>query len=81
MDPLVEHVDTQLFEKESFSLLRDIVATLPSQRQEIFRLCRFEEKSYEETARIMGISKSTVNDHMVKAMKYLKNKFPKEIYE
>ncbi|QGY44639.1 RNA polymerase sigma-70 factor [Maribellus comscasis] len=76
-----EHIDKQLFEKESLTILHDVIATLPSQRQEIFRLCRFEEKSYEETAQIMGISKSTVNDHMVKAMKYIKNKFPKEIYE
>jgi len=81
MDAPAEYADKQLLEKESLTLLHDVVATLPSQRQKIFRLCRFEEKSYEETARIMGISKSTVNDHMVKAMKYLKNKFPKEIYE
>ncbi len=75
------HTDKVLLEKEGFSLLHDIVATLPSQRQKIFRLCRFEEKSYEETARIMGVSKSTVNDHMVKAMKYIRSNFPKEIYE
>ena len=76
-----EQEDKQLIEEEQFDLLREIVAMLPSQRQEIFRLCRFEEKSYAEVARMMGISKSTVNDHMVKAMKYLKSNFPGKPYE
>jgi len=71
----------QIFEKESFDLLHKIVAMLPSQRQKVFKLCCFEEKTYEETAQMMGISKSTVNDHMVKAMKYLKNKVPEQLYE
>jgi RNA polymerase sigma-70 factor (ECF subfamily) len=73
--------EEQLFEKEKFDLLLQVVAMLPSQRQEVFRLCRLEEKSYEETAQMMGISKSTVNDHMVKAMKYLKRNFPGKFYE
>lgn len=72
--------EKQIFEKERFNLLQKIITMLPSQRQEVFRLCRFEEKSYEETAQLMGISKSTVNDHMVKAMKYLKSNLAGKTY-
>jgi RNA polymerase sigma-70 factor (family 1) len=70
-----------LAEKDTTDKLHAIIAELPTQRQEIFKLCRFEQKSYEEAAVVMGISKSTVNDHMVKAMKYLKSNFPKNFYE
>jgi RNA polymerase sigma-70 factor (ECF subfamily) len=70
-----------LAEKETIDVLHNIIAELPTQRQEIFKLCRFEQKSYEEVALYMGISKSTVNDHMVKAMKYLKSNFPKNVRE
>lgn len=76
-----EHEDTPLIEKERTDLLWELISMLPSQRRQIFTLCHLEEKSYEETARMMGISKSTVNDHMVKAMKYLKNNFSKKISE
>lgn len=70
-----------LVEKETTDMLHNMIAELPAQRQEIFKLCRFEQKSYEEAAVVMGISKSTVNDHMVKAMKFLKSNFPKKYYE
>lgn len=72
--------EDSFIEKEAIDMLYEVVATLPAQRKEIFKLCRFEQKSYDEVALIMGISKSTVNDHMVKAMKHLKNNFPKNSY-
>ena len=77
-----ETIDNDLLaDKETTDMLYTIIAELPTQRQEIFKLCRIEQKSYEEAALVMGISKSTVNDHMVKAMKYLKSNFPKNFYE
>jgi RNA polymerase sigma-70 factor (ECF subfamily) len=72
--------DDHLIEKERSDTLFKVMASLPAQRKEVFRLCRIEEKSYDEVAQMMGISKSTVNDHMVKAMKHLKNNFPKNSY-
>lgn len=81
MEVCVDQMDKQLIDKEKSDLLHEVIDTLPTQRQEIFRLCRLEEKSYEEVAQIMGISKSTVNDHMVKAMKYLKSHFQQRIMD
>lgn len=53
-------------------LLHKAVASLPPQRQKVFRLCRQEGKSYEEAARELGISKNTVKEHMVAAVKDIK---------
>ncbi len=76
LDEKDEESDQLLGQNEDIALLGKIMSMLPPQRQEVFRLCRFEEKSYDEVARVLGISKSTVNDHMVKAMKFVKNNFP-----
>ncbi len=48
------------------------VENLPPQRQNVYRLCRIEGKSYEEVAEALSISKGTVRDHMLKAAKYIR---------
>ncbi|SJZ39878.1 RNA polymerase sigma-70 factor, ECF subfamily [Chitinophaga eiseniae] len=67
-----EDADTQLLWKQYESLLRQAIAQLPPQRQKVFRLCREESKSYEEVAVELGISRNTVKEHMVLAMKSIK---------
>jgi len=67
-----EDADTQLLWKQYESLLHQAIAQLPPQRQKVFRLCREESKSYEEVAVELGISRNTVKEHMVLAMKSIK---------
>jgi len=67
-----EDADTQLLWKQYESLLHQAIAQLPPQRQKVFRLCREESKSYEEVAIELGISRNTVKEHMVLAMKSIK---------
>ncbi|SEW36471.1 RNA polymerase sigma factor [Chitinophaga arvensicola] len=67
-----EDADTQLLWKQYESLLHEAIAQLPPQRQKVFRLCREESKSYEEVAIELGISRNTVKEHMVLAMKSIK---------
>jgi RNA polymerase sigma-70 factor (ECF subfamily) len=55
------------------TLAIDAIEQLPPQRKLIFKLCRNEGKSYEEVSYTLGISKSTVRDHMVKAIKSIKD--------
>ncbi|MBN8859208.1 MAG: sigma-70 family RNA polymerase sigma factor [Sphingobacteriales bacterium] len=55
------------------SLLHAAVETLSPIRKKVFELCKYEKKSYEEAAVIMGISKATVSDHMVKATKAIRH--------
>lgn len=67
-----EDADTALLWKQYESLLHQAIAQLPPQRQKVFRLCREESKSYEEVAVELGISRNTVKEHMVLAMKSIK---------
>ncbi len=68
-----EAVKNNLLEKERLlDRLHVSISELPAQRQKVFTLCHFKNKSYSEIADILNITTSTVNDHMVKAMKYLR---------
>ncbi|MBO9732153.1 MAG: RNA polymerase sigma-70 factor [Chitinophaga sp.] len=64
--------DTSLVWKEYEALLLAAIRQLPPQRQKVFRLCREESKSYEEVAIELGISRNTVKEHMVMAMKSIR---------
>ena len=58
---------------ETYKILLDkAIAELPPQRRIIFELCKLQEKSYDEAARSMNISRSTVQDHIVKANKFIR---------
>lgn len=67
-----DHVEQYIDFKEAEVLLGEAIGKLPPQRQHIFRLCRIEGKSYEEVADLLGISRGTVQDHMVKANRFLR---------
>ncbi|MCC6289064.1 MAG: RNA polymerase sigma-70 factor [Chitinophagaceae bacterium] len=62
----------QLEEKESQQLLEKAVRQLPPQRQLVYTLCKIEGKSYEDVSKTLGISVSTISDHIVKATKSIK---------
>lgn len=51
--------------------VKDAIKSLPPVRQRVFNLCRVEGKSYEEVAQMLGISKGTVNSHIIKANRRL----------
>ena len=61
------HTEEDIYAKESKALLNNAIAQLSPQRQQAFTLCKIEGRSYEETAKIMGIAPSTVSNHLVKA--------------
>ena len=67
-----EHVEEQMFTKENLHLLQNAIDALPPQRRQVFRLCKIEGKSYDEVSKLLGISASTISDHIVKATKFLK---------
>lgn len=54
-------------------LLEKAISQLPPRRREIFRRCKIERKSYEETARELGVSPSTISDHIVKATRFIRD--------
>lgn len=55
--------------KEEKSLFSKAIEHLPPKRKKIYTLCKIEGKSYDEVSQLLGISNTTINDHMVKATK------------
>ncbi|MEM1043718.1 MAG: RNA polymerase sigma-70 factor [Bacteroidota bacterium] len=50
------------------------IAALPERQREALRLSRFEGMSHEQIADVMDISPRTVNNHLVKALKHLRDR-------
>lgn len=69
---LYTHVEEVLIQKENTAFLERLLSQLPNQRKRVFTACKLEEKSYQEVADELGISINTVNDHVQKAMQYLR---------
>lgn len=68
-----ESIESALFERENYQVLHQIIDTLPPQRKAVFKLVKMEGKSYQEVGNLLGISPSTVSDHIVKATRYLRD--------
>ncbi len=71
------HIEEMLLNKETALLLENAIKSLSPQRQQIFRLCKIEDKSYKEVSELLGISVSTISDHIVKATKAIRAFFIK----
>lgn len=50
-----------------------LIATLPERQKQVYLLHREDGLTYPEIAERLNISKNTVENHMVKALKYLRN--------
>ena len=64
--------EQRLEEKESGLFLEKAVRQLPPQRKLVYTLCKIEGRSYEDVSIMLGISVSTISDHIVKATKSIK---------
>ena len=60
---------------ETEVILQKAIEGLPPQRQQVFRLCKLERKSYQEVSAMLGISVSTISDHIVKGTKSIRDYF------
>ncbi|MCU7552615.1 RNA polymerase sigma-70 factor [Chitinophagaceae bacterium LB-8] len=69
----IEDADLNLQWQRYHEILQAAIHQLPPQRQKIFKLCRQEGKKYEEVAAELNISRNTVKEHMVLAVKFLKD--------
>ena len=78
---IVSYVDYEtnneetIISEENLDLLQIAIGTLSPQRKQIYTLCKLEGKSYEEVSNQLGISTSTISDHIVKANKTVKQYF------
>ncbi len=58
--------------------INETIKMLPSQCQRVFLMSRFENKKYHEIAQELNISPKTVEVHISKALKYLRNELSGE---
>jgi RNA polymerase sigma-70 factor (family 1) len=72
MTELYSPVEESEHKAEVKHLLQQAIDTLPAQRRKVYILCKLEGKTYVEASQLLGISVSTISDHIVKASKTLK---------
>lgn len=66
--------DQRTIRKEEIEQLDRLLALLPEQQRQVLELAKLHELSYDEVADRLNISKNTVRNHLVNAMKVLKYK-------
>lgn len=73
VEPLSSFVtDSRLLHKELEGLYRSSLNRLPPQKKRIFTMSREEGSSYKEIADRLKLSKNTVENHMVAAIRLMK---------
>lgn len=72
VDQALTNPQTDLETKELAKIMNQAIESLPPRRKEIFLLSRNEQLTYEEIAARLGISRSTVREHMVEALVFLR---------
>jgi RNA polymerase sigma-19 factor, ECF subfamily len=80
-----EHIQSnitydQVFFHDLEEKINSIVETLPSKQQKIFRLSRIDGLSHEKIAKKLDISVRTVENQIYRALKFIKNNLPGEIF-
>ncbi|MET6997183.1 RNA polymerase sigma factor [Chitinophaga defluvii] len=66
------HIEEALTDKENSELFQKAVAALPPQRRKVFELCKVQGLSYQQASEQLGVSLSTIKDHMAKARDFIK---------
>lgn len=64
--------EKKVLRDEELNILSRAIENLSPQRKLVFKLCKLEGRSYQEVSAMLGISTSTINDHIVKATRSVK---------
>ncbi|THU40316.1 RNA polymerase sigma-70 factor [Niastella caeni] len=72
MQLLANTVEEQLLEKQLMQLHNEAVEKLPKQKKIIYILSRNEKLSHDQIAERMNLSRNTVKNHMVEALKFIR---------
>ena len=67
-NPILQKVQVN----ETQRLIDEAVALLPTQQREVFILSRYEGLNYEQISQEMGIAANTAKNHLVKALKFIR---------
>ena len=74
-DVQAEELTNELYAKEVQKKLQEAIQQLPPQCREAFTLSRYHHLSYKEIAERMSISINTVEKHIGKALRFLRQEF------
>lgn len=69
------YTEDQVLQRDVEKLMEEVMQQLTNQQQVVFRLSRVNGLSYEEIAEEMSISKNTVKQHLVAALKTMRTYF------
>ena len=64
--------EDELLSKETREFLERAISGLPAQQQQVYRLSRGQGLTHEQIAMQLGISVHTVRNHMIKAVKQIR---------
>jgi RNA polymerase sigma-70 factor (ECF subfamily) len=67
-------LDAIVFSKEQLTILKSAIQELPLQCRTVFILHKFKHLSYAEISQRLGIAKSTVVKHMIKALDHCRRR-------
>jgi len=73
LEPHLSEFDTGSKTVRYEQLYMEAVSALAPQRQKVFILCREKGKTYQEAALELGISRNTIKEHMVQALRFMRN--------
>lgn len=73
-NPVTVEEEEIIFKKEDSRLINEAIRSLSPKRRKIFWLIKIEGHSYSEVSQLLNISSSTINDHVVKATKLIRDK-------
>jgi RNA polymerase sigma-70 factor (ECF subfamily) len=73
-----QDLEDQLLYDSTKQEIENAIEALPERRKLIFKLSRFEGRSYQEIASELGISVNTVENQISEALKYLRNSIKKD---
>jgi len=69
---LKNQVEDSIQSEEYYQHLQKVLDQMSPRNQEVFKLCREMDQTYDEAAEVLGISRNAIKKHMVKTMKLLK---------
>ncbi|GAB3917136.1 RNA polymerase sigma factor [Mucilaginibacter boryungensis] len=69
---LYSHIEEAIYSREHLKILNQVVNELPPQCRLVFTLCKLEGKSYKEVSQTLGISVSTISNHLQKATQFIR---------
>ncbi len=74
-----EKADTFVLVHEYEEKIREAISLLPPQRRKIYLLSREQDCTHDQIAEQLNISKSTVNNQLVEAQRFIRNFLSKHI--